>query len=333
MKRDKLIGAATLLLLMLFAPTEASVQQAVTQQPTIPQPAADQPLVQPPAVTFKAGIDLVQVSAVVRDRKGRFVQNLSARDFEILDGGLARPISDFRHDLAGVTVALLFDVSGSMEARLMMAREAATHVLSWLDDDRDEAGVFTFETRLDEVAPFTSRLRRLPERLVAVKPFGATSLYDAVARTAEQLASREGRRRAVIVFTDGRDNASRLTANQVSGIASAIDVPVYIFGVVSAIDDPTAPNSATTPEQSPLAGPLSDLAAWTGGQVFVASGPAQRSIAARQIIGELRHQYLIAFESSGRPGWHPLVVRARSRDLFVRARSGYVAGQSRPVSQ
>src|ERR1700730_2309416 len=128
MKRDKLIGAATLLLLMLFAPTEASVQQAVTQQPTIPQPAipqpADQPLVQPPTVTFKAGIDLVQVSAVVRDRKGRFVQNLSARDFEILDGGLARPISDFRHDLAGVTVALLFDVSGSMEARLASAREA-----------------------------------------------------------------------------------------------------------------------------------------------------------------------------------------------------------------
>jgi hypothetical protein len=118
----------------------------------------------------------------------------------------------------------------------------------------------------------------------------------------------------------------------VSGIASAIDVPVYIFGLVSSIDDPSDANSATMPEQSPLAGPLTNLATWTGGQVFVASAPAQRSIAARQIIDELRHQYLIAFESSGRPGWHPLVVRARSRDLFVRARSGYVAGQSRPIS-
>jgi hypothetical protein len=62
----------------------------------------------------------------------------------------------------------------------------------------------------------------------------------------------------------------------------------------------------------------------------VASTPAQRSAAARQIVDELRHQYLIAFESSGSPGWHPLVVRAKQKDLTVRARSGYIAGQSRP---
>ena len=125
MMREKLIGAATVLLLMLFASTEAAVQQAAAQQSVARQPVVEQPVIQqPPVSSFKAGIDLVQVSAVVRDRKGRFVQNLSARDFEILDGGQTRPISDFRHDLAGVTVALLFDVSGSMEARLVSAREA-----------------------------------------------------------------------------------------------------------------------------------------------------------------------------------------------------------------
>jgi hypothetical protein len=64
----------------------------------------------------------------------------------------------------------------------------------------------------------------------------------------------------------------------------------------------------------------------------VASTPAQRSIAARQIVDELRHQYLIAFESSGNPGWHPLEVRARNKDLTVRARNGYFAGQSNPTS-
>src|ERR1700682_4237902 len=81
---------------------------------------------------FKSRVDLVRISAVVRDRKGRFVRDLAARDFEILDAGLTRRISDFRSDLAGVSVALLFDVSGSMEAKLPSAREAATHVLSWL---------------------------------------------------------------------------------------------------------------------------------------------------------------------------------------------------------
>jgi hypothetical protein len=86
-------------------------------------------------------------------------------------------------------------------------------------------------------------------------------------------------------------------------------------------------------DQSPLTGKLAELATSTGGHVFVASSLSQRSIVARQIVDELRHQYLIAFESSGKPGWHPLVVRTRDRDLIVRARSGYIAGQSRPISQ
>src|SRR5579864_6091809 len=71
---------------------------------------------QAPAATFKSSVDLVRVSAIVRDRKGRFVQNLSPTDFEVLDGGRPRAITDFRRDLGGVSVALLFDISGSMEA-------------------------------------------------------------------------------------------------------------------------------------------------------------------------------------------------------------------------
>jgi VWFA-related protein len=286
----------------------------------------------PPVAAFKAGVDLVRIAAVVRDQKGRFVRDLTARDFEVLDGGQARPISDLQHDLTGVSVAVLFDVSGSMEGQLPNAREAAAHVLSWLDVSRDEAAIFTFDTHLDERTPFTTGLRALPESIAQVVPFGATSLHDAIAQTARRAGEREGRRRAVIVLTDGADNASQLKPEEVSAIASAIDVPVYIFGIVSSIDNPSADTSTHSVESSAFAGPLADLAAWTGGHVFVASTPGQRSVAARQIIDELRQQYLIAFESSGKPGWHPLVVRARNKDLTVRARSGYIAGQSRPTA-
>jgi VWFA-related protein len=267
----------------------------------------------------------------VRDRKGRFVRDLTARDFEILESGRPRAITDFRHDLGGVSVAVLVDVSGSMEGLMGRAHEAVSHLLGWLNDG-DEAAVFTFDTHLDEVAPFTAGLKAVPTHIASVTPFGATSLHDAIARTAERAGAREGRRRAVVVFTDGLDTYSRLTPSEVSGIASAIDVPIYIVGVVSAIDDPSADVATVTPEESALSGSLNDLAAWTGGHTFVASGPAQRSRIARQIVDELRHQYLIAFESSARPGWHPLVVRARGKDLVVRARSGYIAGQSRPTS-
>ena len=285
----------------------------------------------PAEATFRSSVDLVRVSAVVRDRKGRFVQDLSLRDFEVLDDGQSRAITDFRTDFAGVSVALLFDVSGSMEAKLPSAREAAGHVLSWLDPEKDEAAIYTFDTRLDQMIGFTSGLRTLPESMSAVVPFGATSLHDAIALTAQRVVQREGRRRAVIVFTDGGENASRLSASDVSAIASRIDVPVYIFGIVPSIDNPSADN-ATSADRSPLVGRLSDLSTRTGGHVFVASAPGQRSVAARQIVDELRHQYLIAFASSGKPGWHPLVVRARGKDLTVRARSGYLAGQSRPIS-
>jgi Ca-activated chloride channel family protein len=286
---------------------------------------------QEPVPTFRSGVDLVRVSAIVRDHKGRFVSDLSERDFEVRDGGILRTIADFRRDGAAVSVALLFDVSGSMQNTLPDAREAAMHLLSWLDA-RDEAAIFTFDTRLDEVAPFTTGLRKLPRSMSTVTPFGATSLHDAIARTAERVATREGRRHAVIVFSDGHDNASRLAPSEVSEIASSIDVPVYLFAAVPSIDNPGTEFSTGLASSSSLTGSLSDLASRTGGHVFVASTPAARSAAARQIVDELRHQYLIAFESSGTPGWHPLVVRARNKDLVVRARSGYIAGQSRPSS-
>jgi hypothetical protein len=74
---------------------------------------------------------------------------------------------------------------------------------------------------------------------------------------------------------------------------------------------------------------LRELAQWTGGELFTATAPAHASVAARQIVDELRHQYLLAVESSARAGWRPLEVRAKHGDLIVRSRSGYTAGSGR----
>jgi Ca-activated chloride channel family protein len=219
-----------------------------------------------------------------------------------------------------------------MEGQAESARDAARHLLSWLDGATDESAVFAFDTHFEELTPFSAGMRELPTHLATMQPFGATSLHDAIAHTARQLDGREGRRRAVVVFTDGNDNSSRLTPSEVSGIASAIDVPVYVVGVVSAIDDPNADIGATG-GRSAFEGPLFNLAVWTGGNVFVASSPGERSRVAQRIVEELRYQYLIAFESSGTPGWHPLVVRVRDENHVIRARGGYIAGQSSPVLQ
>ena len=131
----------------------------------------------------------------------------------------------------------------------------------------DEAAVFTFDTRLVERTPFTAGLKTLPESMGRVVPFGATSLHDAIAQTAKRAGAREGRRRAVVVLTDGADNASRMTPSEVSALASGIDVPVYIFGIVASIDNPTEDRSTVAPGHAWLSGSLDGLSTATGGRV------------------------------------------------------------------
>jgi Ca-activated chloride channel homolog len=301
------------LVALLAVPASGQTSKPATQEPS--------------AGIFRSGVDLVTVSATVRDRRGRAVSDLTAGDFEVLDRGLKRTIAEFRTEAAPISVAILFDVSGSMDiaSRTLAAKFAANHVLSWLEHGRDEAALFAFDSRLHEVAPFTVDTRALQGALGEVDPFGATSLHDAIADTARKIHERANSRRAIIVLTDGIDTASRLTPAEVSGIASEIDVPVYVIAVVLPIDNPDE-NGRPQAETSASVGTIRELAAWTGGELFYASTPSDTSKVARQVVRELRQQYLIAFEPGAAPGWHPIEIRTTKKNLTVRARGGYVAG-------
>jgi Ca-activated chloride channel family protein len=303
----------------------ASSAAAAAQVPSAP-PAPEQP-----GATFRSAVDVVSVAAVVRDRKGRFVPGLTQKDFVVLESGQPRPIVGFKAEEDGpVRVAILFDVSGSMKVgtKAADAREAARQVLGSLQGE-DEAALFSFDTRLRKVKDFTSDVATLMSSLQQVDaPYGQTSLYDAIAETARAVAAkkdaqgRTAQRSAVVVLTDGIDTHSRLKPEEVSGIASGIDVPVYVMAVMSSIDDPSRFENPA----AEAAGSLSDLARWTGGRLFTMSDLAQTTQAAQQIVGELRHQYLLAFEASPRPGWRSLEIAVPGRNVVVRARSGYFAG-------
>lgn len=288
-----------------------------------------------PAARFTSSVDVVSVTAVVRDRKGRVVRNLERGDFTVLEGGEARQLLDVRTQANGpIRVALLVDVSGSMRmaGKTVDIRLAARQVFSTLSP-RDEAALYVFDTQLERVMNFTSDFSRLDAAMDhVVPPFGQTSLYDAVARTAQEVAAGRNitagvdsapQRMAVVVLTDGVDTSSRLTPVQVSGIASGIDVPVYVLAVMPSIDDPQLMPEGRT---ATAASELGNLSRWTGGELFTASSPAHANMAARRITDELRHQYVLAFEASSRPGWRPVEVRARDSGLIVRARAGYFAG-------
>ena len=310
--------------------TGAAHAQSTTAPPDAP-PAASQGDAQAPK--FKSAVDLVSVTAVVRDRKGRFVSDLRRDDFIVVENGERRPIIGFNAQSDGpVRVAVLFDISGSMRVgtKAVDARQAARHLFSSLKTG-DEAALFAFDTQLDRVTGFTKDFKGLESKVEEVEqPFGQTSLYDAIAETAKAIVEETSgtgkltQRAAIVVITDGVDTKSRLTAPEVSAIASSIDVPVYIVAVMSAVDDPRNADYGT----GSMSSGLIDLARWTGGDIFIAIAPAHASIAARQIVSEMRHQYMLAFEASARAGWRPLEVKAQNRDLVVRARSGYKAGGS-----
>jgi Ca-activated chloride channel family protein len=290
---------------------------------------------QDPQPTFRGGVDLVTVRAVVRDGRGRPATELQQSDFQLLDRGEQRSIVNFDRDPGPVGVALLFDVSGSMDVgpKLERARDAAFFLLGGLQTGTDEAAIYAFDSTLHVVHPFTTNLDALKGRLSTVAPWGVTSLHDAIAAAAESMSSPGTRRRALVVLTDGIDTSSRMGPAEVARIASAIDVPVYVVAIVSPIDLQDTEGRREVREDAPRDGTLSDLARWTGGQLFSNTAPAQSSAIAHRIIDELRHQYLIGFEPSGAQGWHPLELKVRHRDHTVQARSGYVAGQSRPASE
>ena len=276
------------------------------------------------APSFRSGVDLVSVSAVVRDGRGRLVPELTREDFRVLDGGESRPIIDFwSNGAAAVSVGILLDVSGSMGvgSKMKDARTTANHLLARLRAGEDESAIFAFDTQLRVLEPFSSERRYLADTRSDVHPFGATSLYDAIAETARRVADRPTTHRAVVVLSDGIDTRSRLTGPDVSAIATAIDVPVYLVAVVSPLDHPDAPTA--TGDAAEGAGRLKDLARWTGGGVYFASSPREGSRAMTELLDELRHQYVLAFEASPQSGWR--LIEVRVDDRRVQTRSAYQA--------
>jgi Ca-activated chloride channel homolog len=270
---------------------------------------------EPGAILFKSGVERVAVSAVVRDSRGKLVKNLEARDFQLFDEGRVRPLLSVWSESSPASVAVLMDASGSMATKMERARETARTLIAGLKPGIDEVAYYTFDTALEQIRPFSKNFSITDVPLDGTKAFGATSLWDAIAATAQRMSDRQ-QRRALVVITDGVDSASKLKPAAVSAIASELDVPVYVLVITFSLEED--PREITS-----IQGPLTDLAAWTGGDSLQVRDLESAALATSQILAELDHQYMIAFEPGRTPGWHPLVVKSRKPGLFVRARSGY----------
>lgn len=282
-------------------------------------------------IVFRAGVDVVTLWAAVRDASGQVVRNLERTDFEVFDTGVARGISDFHAGEAPVSLGILLDISGSMAmgGSIDRARSAVDIAIGMLSGTDDEAALYTFDATLAEAAGFTHNLDALRSVSLAGQPWGATSLYDAIGDAAERVADRANRHRALLVITDGVDTASSLNAADVSSLASAIDVPVYIVTVATPRDRPEGDRAMLSVDGvRSRVGTLADLSRWTGGHMKIVGAREHAVEAIGALFAELRYQYVITFESGVAPGWHPLQVRTHDNTFTVHARSGYISGPS-----
>ena len=297
------------------------VAAIATAIPVRTQIAAQEP--DQPQAVFKSSVNLVSMAAIVRDSRGKVVPSLKREDFEVFDGGQRRPLLDLRTEKAApASIALLVDGSGSMKVGFSAdaAQRVSTAILDSLDDARDDAALYSFDTRLLTIRAFTHDLKAVGGALGEVESWGSTSLYDAIAGTSAMVAKRTANRRAVVVLTDGADTTSAYTPTQVSEIASAVDVPVYVV-----IWDSRPAASRTIGETERMAA-LAMLADLTGGQLFVAGDHPSMNRAITTLLEELRHQYVLAFEAAPRGGWRSVQVRTKKKGLQVRTRAWYLAG-------
>lgn len=289
------------------------------------------PVTREPAPTFTSGVDMVTVHVTVRDRRGRIVRDLAPADFRLIDSGFGRRIEDVFASDAALSIAVLVDVSGSMalDRNIDRARHAVDALAGALQPGRDELALFTFDTVLQEIRPFTSDLDRIGAPALAESPYGKTSLYDAIADAATLVARRSNRHRALLVVTDGVDNGSLRTAGEVSGAASAIAVQVHVITVGGPLDRRAGIGGAAGAGGAAAAASLADLARWTGGSVRATGTRDELLAALDELLSGLRHQYVLTFQPGFRRGWHPIEIRTADDSLVVHARGGYVAGRAR----
>lgn len=269
----------------------------------------------------RVNTDLVVLNVTVTDKSGQYVPGLRLSDFTILeDGKEIRPelIASFSLHESPFASVVLLDTSGSMEARLSLARSAAIRFLDRLRE-ADVAAVYKFDSKVERMQEFSNE-RDLAPMAFGIRGKGMTTLNDAIVDAANALSERPEKRKAIVVLSDGMDTYSKASSDKALESALAIGASIY-----------TVDMSATDRARShglQNAVVLRNFAEKTGGR-FVATpgGPTLRDAFAN-IADELGHQYTIAYRplNRARDGkWRKLEVKISRSDLVVRTRKAYRA--------
>jgi len=267
-------------------------------------------------------VGLVILPVIVTDRAGKSVSGLGADNFQVFEDGRPQQIALFEPEDIPVTVGLVIDNSGSMGAKRPEVVAAAVEFAK-SSNPQDQMFVVNFNQTvsmgLPKGVPFTSDVHQLLGAVSRIPASGNTALYDGLAVALKHMMTGTANRKALILISDGEDNASRLSFHELLKRAEASNAQIYTLGVFD--DMYSGGHSGEV---------LKRLARVTGGKAYFPESPTQIVGICQQIARDLRHQYTIGYHpSKGMPGggYHAIRVTATATGngrLHVSTRAGYL---------
>ena len=196
------------------------------------QPVSSQERPAGQGFTFRSAAELVNVTVTVTDDQGRFVPDLRASDFELLENGERQTISQFEAERVPVSLGIALDTSGSMVGEKIVAAQAALNrFLFDLLGPNDEVFLYRFDSRPTLVQPWTTDRQSVSRALGAVKPQGGTAIFDTVAEAVPLAQRGSQRKKAIVVISDGQDTSSRTPVDHVQQMIRETEVLVYAIGI------------------------------------------------------------------------------------------------------
>ena len=251
---------------------------------------------QEPADQVQLKAKLVSLTVTVLDPFGRFVTGLTKKNFEVFDDGVKQEIAHFTDEDAPVTLGIVYDVSGSMGDLTTRSFQALRRLFE-TSHREDEYFIIAFNDRAKLVQDFTTSPSEIMSRVIFVKAKGSTALYDGVYLGLEK--ARQGRhpKKALLIISDGEENSSRYSGNELREMLKESDVPVYSIGISQLYAG---------------MGTLQSLSAWSGGMAFAPEDEPQTRDIYTRIALMLRHQYAIGFyptdAASSSIDWHKVRI-------------------------
>src|SRR5437870_293848 len=179
---------------------------------------------------YKVDADLVLVPVTITDPMNRLVTGLDKENFNVYEGKEAQEIKHFSSEDAPVSLGVIFDMSGSMSSKIERAREAVVEFFKTANP-QDEFFMITFSDRPQLVADFTKSVEDVQGKLVFTVPQGRTALLDAIYMGLSKMKDAHNSKKALLIISDGGDNHSRYTENEIKSTVKEADVQIYAIGI------------------------------------------------------------------------------------------------------